>query len=144
MYSQCAMCVFLVASLAAAAPQNYPFGQPAQTYQATGVLEPESADLGSNERIVAATIDILPELAEVFERIGVDGFSDGERGQKAMLEFLPLTRKLLKAKADAEGTEVRKEDLQRVNAAEAVMPAVNDFVNRLRKLNVYGSSDAQQ
>ncbi|XP_053626693.2 uncharacterized protein [Cherax quadricarinatus] len=140
MLTQCTACMIL-ASLAAAAPENFPHFQ---TYRATGVLKPESKELGSSERLVAATIDLLPEIADVFERVGGVSSNDPEAVQQAIVEFLPLTRTSIKAAAEAEGREVNEDHLRRLSAAEAVMPAVNDFMNRLRRINFFRITDNQQ
>ncbi|XP_071547304.1 uncharacterized protein [Panulirus ornatus] len=132
MHSQFLACVVLFASLAAALPQGY---------HAEGVLEVDSGDLGPHDRLVAATIDILPEIAEVLERVQTDTFPvPPERQQEIVDEFIPLTRKIVLAQAKAEGRNAPKDALQRINAIEAVMPSVNNFMNRMRDINLFGLS----
>ncbi|XP_071551402.1 uncharacterized protein [Panulirus ornatus] len=167
MYPQLVACVAFCASLAAAMPQNYvaptnhhfvaPSNQQsfvAQTnqqsyvaptntgnYQALGVLEPQSRDLGAQEKIVAATIDLLPEIADLFERVTRDRSNDPERIQQIMVDFLPITRKVMYATADVEGRSIPVEDIHRFNAAEAVMPSVITFMNRLRDMDFFGTQN---
>ncbi|KAK8728770.1 hypothetical protein OTU49_008923, partial [Cherax quadricarinatus] len=115
------------ATLASALPQNY---------QATGVLQPEdTAELGSYNKVVAATIDLLPEIAEVFERVSGEPSNDPEKVSQIMLEFMPISRKAWRSAADVEGRTIKEEDLHRFNAAEAVLPSVITFMNRLRNMN---------
>ncbi|XP_071551414.1 uncharacterized protein [Panulirus ornatus] len=151
MHLQLVACVAFCASLAAALPQNYAAAptkarnyQPlknTRNYQALGVLEPQSRDLGAQEKIVAATIDLLPEIADLFERVTRERSNDPERIQQIMVDFLPITRKVMYATADVEGRSIPVEDLHRFNAAEAVMPSVITFMNRLREMDFFGTQN---
>ncbi|KAG7167009.1 uncharacterized protein LOC121868765 [Homarus americanus] len=144
MYRQILLCMAACASVALGQPQNYQTPRSHETYQATGILQPESADLGENQRLVAATIDILPEITEVLQRVGNSRSTDPERVQQVMLDFLPLSRKVLKATADAEGKELNRKDIQDINAAEAVMPSVIEFMNKLREMDFFGTEQQQK
>lgn len=156
---QLVACVALCSSLAAAKPQSYVppakpqnFVSPArpqhftvqnkgQNYQSLGVLQPQSRDLGDQEKIVAATIDLLPEIADLFERVTRERSNNPERIQEIIQEFMPITRKIMYATADVEGRSIPVEDIQRFNAAEAVMPSVITFMNRLRDMDFFGTGN---
>ncbi|KAG7167005.1 uncharacterized protein LOC121868687 [Homarus americanus] len=113
-----------------------------QTYEALGVLQPSTRDLGPYDNMVAATIDILPEIAQVFEQITSDparsnNFDSGFV-ERVILAFLPISRKVMEAMAKAEGKSVQQEDLDRLARAEAIMPSILAFIEKLRTTDFYG------
>ncbi|XP_064108141.1 uncharacterized protein LOC135216675 [Macrobrachium nipponense] len=112
-----------------------------QEYQALGVLQPEAGDVGPYDRMISATIDVLPEMADVFEEIADDPRhpNDPQRIQKVINVFMPLTRRLILANAEVEGRQWAKEDQYRFNAAGAVLPSVFSFMDRLRNKDFFGS-----
>ncbi|XP_045612581.1 uncharacterized protein [Procambarus clarkii] len=122
-------CLVVCVSLAAPAPQ---------VYQASGVLQPDTADLGPYDKVVAATIDLLPEITQVFERVGRVRSDDPEQVSRVIQEFMPVSRKAWKAAAEVDGTSIKEEDLYRFNAAEAVLPSVITFMNQLRDMQFLG------
>jgi len=136
--SSCSPQVFFVAAavlcLAQAAPQRY---------DTLGVLQPETPrDLGAYENIVGATIDVLPEIVEVFRKVSQnrDRANDPESVQQIMLDFMPITRKVMEATEKAEGNKFSQDTYQRFNAAEKVMPHVVTFMNQLREMDFFGVS----
>ncbi|XP_068204763.1 uncharacterized protein [Palaemon carinicauda] len=104
-------------------------------YEATGVLHPDTRELGPHEKSVAATIELLPDIAEVFEQIASDPALDRKDAGSIMrlstLAFLPITKKVLVKTAEAEGRKVNLDDIYSLNAAEAVAPSVVSFMERL-------------
>ncbi|KAK7073123.1 hypothetical protein SK128_013404 [Halocaridina rubra] len=100
----------------------------------TGVLTPESGNLRG---VAEATLELLPELSAVFSQISSDpgrsNPNDPKYVQRVISAFLPFSRKVPLATAKAEGRVVPKEELNRLDAAEAAMPAVFQFMNRLRE-----------
>ncbi|XP_027227637.2 uncharacterized protein [Penaeus vannamei] len=114
-----------------------------QRQQALGVLQPQnSRDLGDYENIVAATIDVLPEIVKVFNKISQ---SQGKASEpqiinRVMTEFLPITRKLIEATEKVEGTKIPDDTHHRFNAAERVMPHVVTFMEQLRDMDLFGIS----
>ncbi|XP_063606570.1 uncharacterized protein LOC134781319 [Penaeus indicus] len=114
-----------------------------QGYEALGVLQPESPrDLGDYENVVAATIDVLPEIVEVFRKVSQnrDRANDPESVQQIMLDFMPITRKVMEATEKAEGRKISDDTYHRFNAAEKVMPHVVTFMNQLREMDFFGIS----
>ncbi|KAG7167008.1 hypothetical protein Hamer_G005315 [Homarus americanus] len=128
------VCVALCALMAVAMPQDS---------QVTGLLQPEEGELGEHQKIVGATIDLLPDIADVLQRVGNRQSTNSENVQRIIVDFLPITRKILKATADVEGREVNKEDVQRIYAAEAVMPSVVEFMEKLRDMDLFSSQKQQ-
>ncbi|XP_027227645.1 uncharacterized protein [Penaeus vannamei] len=114
-----------------------------QRYQALGVLQPESPrDLGDYENIVGATIDVLPDIVEVFSKItqARGKASEPQIINRVMTEFLPITRKVMEATEKVEGTKIPDDTYHRFNAAERVMPHVVTFMNQLRDMDFFGLS----
>lgn len=114
-----------------------------QTYSSLGVLHPSSnTDLGPYGNMVAAVIDILPEITEVFQQLADDPARsadfDPDFVQRVIMAFLPISRKVLEASAKAEGRTVRPKELERLAAAEKVLPSVFAFMEELRKTDFYG------
>ncbi|XP_068203966.1 uncharacterized protein [Palaemon carinicauda] len=112
-----------------------------QEYEALGVLQPEAGDVGPYDRIISATVDVLPEMADVFEEIADDPRhpNDPQRIQKIINVFMPLTRRLIVANAEVEGRQWAKDDQYRFNAAGAVLPSVFNFMDRLRNKDFFGA-----
>ncbi|XP_071551251.1 uncharacterized protein [Panulirus ornatus] len=107
-----------------------------QTYGAVGVLHPQSnTDLGPYENTVAAVIDILPEITDIFQQLADDrGRTANPKPDfvlRAVMAFLPMTRKIMEASAKAEGRAVTPEELQRLNVAEKILPPVFTFMGEL-------------
>ncbi|XP_027227643.1 uncharacterized protein [Penaeus vannamei] len=114
-----------------------------QRYQALGVLQPQnSRDLGDYENIVAATIDVLPEIVKVFSKItqARGRPSEPQIINRVMTEFLPITRKVMEATEKVEGTKIPDDTYHRFNAAERVMPHVVTFMEQLRAMDFFGIS----
>ncbi|XP_037794793.1 uncharacterized protein LOC119590100 [Penaeus monodon] len=114
-----------------------------QRYQALGVLQPESPrDLGDYENVVAATIDVLPDIVKLFRKVSEnrDRANDPENVQQLMLDFMPITRKVIQATEKAEGRKISQDTYHRFNAAERVMPHVVTFMNQLREMDFFGLS----
>ncbi|XP_042880519.1 uncharacterized protein LOC122258574 isoform X1 [Penaeus japonicus] len=114
-----------------------------QSYETLGVLQPESPrELGEYENMVAATIDVLPEITKVLSKVtqNRDAANDSEQIQQMVLDFLPITRKVMEATQKAEGTEIPEDVQHRFNAAERVMPHVVTFMNQLRDMDFFGVS----
>ncbi|XP_066977850.1 uncharacterized protein [Macrobrachium rosenbergii] len=127
--------------------------QPSDRYEALGVLQPDIGSLGPHEKSVAATIELLPEIAQVFEDVASEQSYDpsdaGSIMRLSTLVFLPISKKVLLKTAEAEGRKVNVEDIYSLNAAEAVMPSVVSFMERLqaaeffkRRINPYRSAPA--
>ncbi|XP_053626705.1 uncharacterized protein [Cherax quadricarinatus] len=112
-----------------------------QQYQAPGVLEPGYGQSGSNDRNVAA---ILQEVGDFFKLVGNGRSDDPERNSQVMSAFVPFTRKILEAAAGVDGANVSKENLKKLNDAEAVMPSVFTFLDSLRSINYGNNKDYQQ
>ncbi|KAK7073121.1 hypothetical protein SK128_013402 [Halocaridina rubra] len=114
-----------------------------QIYQAAGVLKPETKSAGKYDNIVSSTIDILPEITEVFQKITADhgrsNPNDAAYVERVINAFLPISKKVLFATAKAEGRAVQSEQLEALNAAEAVMPAVFRFMESLRKNDFFNT-----
>ncbi|XP_042880522.1 uncharacterized protein LOC122258575 [Penaeus japonicus] len=114
-----------------------------QRYQALGVLQPaNSRNLGEYENVVAATIDVLPEITKLFSKVTQNRarYDKPEQIQQLMMEFMPITRKVMAATEKAEGTEIPDDVYHRFNAAERVMPHVVTFMNQLRDMDFLGVS----
>ncbi|XP_037794789.1 uncharacterized protein LOC119590096 [Penaeus monodon] len=114
-----------------------------QRYQAVGVLQPQtSRDLGNYENIVAATIDVLPEIVKVFSKVtqARGRASEPQIIQRLMMDFMPITRKVMEATEKAEGTKIPEDTYQGFNAAERVMPHVVTFMDQLRDMDFFGLS----
>ncbi|XP_047494567.1 uncharacterized protein LOC125042753 [Penaeus chinensis] len=114
-----------------------------QRYQALGVLQPEGPrELGDYENVVAATIDVLPDIVEVFRKVTQSRgkANEPEQIQRVMTEFMPLTRKVMEATEKAEGTKIPDDTYHRFNAAEKVMPHVVTFMSQLREMDFFGLS----
>merc|ERR1712142_667570 len=119
-----------------AAPQRFQSSsqRSSPTYQSLGVLQPQTPkDLGDYEKIVSSTIDIIPEIASTFEKLGRPEPQDPDFINKVMLGFMPLPRKVIKANDEVQGQTLSEDEYQAFNAAERVMP----FMNRLRKMNFF-------
>ncbi|XP_045612768.1 uncharacterized protein [Procambarus clarkii] len=110
--------------------QNYP--QLDQAYQTPRVVKPDYGQPSSNNGNVA---NILKEVGDFFKLVGSGDSKDPERAKQVMLAFVPFTRRVLEASAGVDGANVNKEDLERLGAAEAVMPSVITFLDSLRNIN---------
>ncbi|XP_042880517.1 uncharacterized protein LOC122258573 [Penaeus japonicus] len=117
----------------------------AQTYEALGVLQPETPrELGKHEGVVAATIDILPEIARVLKEFSArmarsqDDPFDSQNIFEILMAFMPLTRKILFAVAEAEGRIVSEEELQRLDRAEEILPSALNFILELQGSEFFG------
>ncbi|KAG7167006.1 uncharacterized protein LOC121868760 [Homarus americanus] len=123
--------VCLCACAVKAVPQSY------------GVLEvshpePNQADLGPFENMVSATIDVLPEIREVFQRITSRRDPSADPVSLKVMEdiimsFLPITEKILKISAKAEGRELRPEELERLDRTKEILPAYFRLMNDIAK-----------
>lgn len=124
--SQLVACVAVCASLAAAM---------LQTYQAQAVLTPESRELGAQEKLVSATIDLLPEIADVFERMQSESPIQPQRNMNVVLDFMPLVRKVMQVQAEVEDKSLPEEVVHQINAVEVLIPHVNTFLEKLRQMD---------
>ncbi|XP_068204765.1 uncharacterized protein [Palaemon carinicauda] len=113
-----------------------------QVYEAGNVKYPATGDFGYLDSLVAETINILPDISGVFGRITKDRSTDSSRVQDVMMEFLPITRKVMKATEKVDGKKFSRGQWDRFNAAEAVMPSVLSFMDSLRDMDFFdeGSS----
>ncbi|XP_066977812.1 uncharacterized protein [Macrobrachium rosenbergii] len=102
----------------------------------------DTDDLGPYENMVAATNAILPEIADVFdkinhdERLNIDPFSP-EGIRDAIMAFLPVSRSVLLATAQAEGRRVTQEDLDRLARVENELPLAFDYISSLKSPRLY-------
>ncbi|XP_042880515.1 uncharacterized protein LOC122258571 [Penaeus japonicus] len=117
----------------------------AQTYEALGVLQPaRSRDLGKHESVVAATIDILPEVAKTLNELtsqmtrSQDDPFDSQNIFEILMAFMPVTRKILFAVAKAEGRTVSEKELQRLDRAEKLLPSAFKFMLKLQGSEFFG------
>nr|XP_027227647.1 uncharacterized protein LOC113819638 [Penaeus vannamei] len=121
----------------------------AQTYEALGVLQPaKPKDLGKHEGVVAATIDILPEVAKTLKeltsrmtRSQADPF-DSQNIFEILMAFMPVTRRILFAVAEAEGRSVSEEELQRLDRAEKILPSAFKFMLKIQGSDFFGFEDS--
>ncbi|XP_068203968.1 uncharacterized protein [Palaemon carinicauda] len=96
-------------------------------------------DLGPYANMVAATNAILPEIADVFDRVNrdarldIDPFSP-EGIRDAMLAFLPVSRSVLLAAAQVEGRRVTQDDLDRLTKIEHDLPLAFEQISSLNSL----------
>ncbi|XP_047494633.1 uncharacterized protein LOC125042788 [Penaeus chinensis] len=114
-----------------------------QRQQVLGVLQPQgSRDLGEYENIAAATIDVLPEIVKVFSKVAEARGKTNEPQtiQRLMLDFMPVTRKVIEATEKAEGRKIPKDTYHRFNAAERVMPHVVTFMDQFMNMDFFGLS----
>ncbi|XP_027227648.1 uncharacterized protein [Penaeus vannamei] len=110
-----------------------------QSYEGLGVLQPETPrDLGAYENVVAATIDVLPDIVELFRKLSRnrDRANDPEDAQQMLLDFMPITRKVMEATEKAGGAGISQDTYHRLNAAEKVMPHMVTFMDRLREMDL--------
>ncbi|XP_064108126.1 uncharacterized protein LOC135216668 [Macrobrachium nipponense] len=104
--------------------------------------EVDTDALGPYENMVAATNAILPELADVFDkisydkRLNIDPFSP-EGIRDAIMAFLPISRSVLLAAAQAEGRRVTQDDLDRLATVENELPLAFDYISSLKSLRHY-------
>ncbi|KAK7073120.1 hypothetical protein SK128_013401 [Halocaridina rubra] len=133
MYSKITILLSFCLALGTSAPQ---------TYEAIGVLQPQTPDdgsLGSYDKLVSATINLLPDIADVFERVSRDHKpNDPLRVQEIFMDFMPITRKVMRATEEVDGRSFSEDEWHRFNAAEAVMPSVLTFMNNLREMDFFG------
>ncbi|XP_047494464.1 uncharacterized protein LOC125042693 [Penaeus chinensis] len=118
-----------------------------QRYQAVGVLQPQgSRDLGEYENIVAATIDVLPEIVKVFSKVtqARGRANEPQIIHRLMMDFMPITRKVMEATEKVEGTKISDDTYHRFNAAERVMPHVVTFMDQLRDMDFFGISTTRR
>nr|XP_027227641.1 uncharacterized protein LOC113819633 [Penaeus vannamei] len=117
----------------------------AQRYEALGVLRPARAkSLGEHENVVAATIDILPEVAKTMTdltskmtRSQADPF-DSQNIFEVLMAFMPVTRRILFAVAKAEGRTVTEKELKRLDRAEKILPSAFKFMLRIQGSDFFG------
>lgn len=113
------------------------------------MLQPEKPrDLGKYEGVVAATIDILPEVAKTLKELAsrmarsqADPF-DSQNMFEILMAFMPVTRRILFAVAEAEGRSVSEEELQRLDRAEKVLPSAFSFMLKLHGSDFFGFEDS--
>lgn len=130
-------CLCVLACSARAAPQNYGVLE---------VLESQPEDLGPYGNIVAATIDILPDIADVFENISRSRSSldptDSNSVLDVIMAFIPISEKVLEAMAKAEGRTLRPEERERLHRIKDVLPSYFAFMQNIRSTNFYGFSNS--
>ncbi|XP_066978405.1 uncharacterized protein [Macrobrachium rosenbergii] len=115
-----------------------------QVYEAGDVVHPKAAgNFGYLDSLVAETVNILPDITEVFDRITEDRSTDHTRVQEVMMEFMPLTRKVMKSTEKVDGKKFSRGQWDRFNAAEAVMPAVLTFMDSLRDMDFFGTGTTE-
>ncbi|XP_066977848.1 uncharacterized protein [Macrobrachium rosenbergii] len=124
--------VILVAlvSAACAAPTDYQTG---------AVQHPPTGEYGYLDSLVAETVNILPEITSVFGRVtGAGRSADPAHVQNVMMEFIPLTRRVMMSTENVGDRQFSSGEWQRFNAAEAVMPSVITFMDSLRNMDFFG------
>ncbi|XP_037794258.1 uncharacterized protein LOC119589757 [Penaeus monodon] len=117
----------------------------AQRYEALGVLQPaRPTGLGKDESVVAATIDILPEVAKTMKELTAkmtrsqDDPFDSQNIFEVLTAFMPVTRKILFALAKAEGRTVSEKELQRLDRAEKILPSAFKFMLKIQGSDFFG------
>ncbi|XP_071547290.1 uncharacterized protein [Panulirus ornatus] len=123
MYLKLVACVVLCASLAAAMPQ------------ATEALRQETGEPGAQEKLVADTSDIFPEIADALGRIRRYMLTKPQKAPEVIRELLPLTRKVFLNMVDVESRGLPKDVPHRINAAEVATPHLSTFRNWVRHVN---------
>ncbi|XP_069956007.1 uncharacterized protein [Cherax quadricarinatus] len=131
-------CVFLCACAVRAVPQTY------------GILEVQeplpNTETGPYANVVDAVIEILPDIADVFEKItrSRDPSSDPADFkviQDIILSFLPITEKIMRAAAKADGREVKPEELERLARVSKVLPDYFRLIEDITTKDLAGISD---
>ncbi|XP_071551387.1 uncharacterized protein [Panulirus ornatus] len=113
-----------------------------ETYGVLEVLEAQPSDMGPYENIVAATIDILPEIADMLVNISKSrsslDFTDSNSVLEVILAFLPISEKVMEAMAKAEGRTLVPEERERLTRIKEVLPSYFAFMQEIRGTNFYG------
>jgi len=109
------------------------------------VLQPaKPRDLGKYENVVAATIDILPEVSKSLKELASrmtrsqDDPFDSQNMLEILMAFMPVTRRILFAVAKAEGRTVSEEELQRLDRAEKILPSAFKFMLQIQGSDFFG------
>ncbi|XP_064091654.1 uncharacterized protein LOC135205225 [Macrobrachium nipponense] len=98
---------------------------PPAVYEVLGVLELESTP-SKHDQIMTTMLDILPDINRMMQAMTVDSTisantTEGERTRRVhhiIQTAIAMSRMILEAHAEADGSEVSTEDLQRLKAVE--------------------------
>ncbi|XP_027227636.1 uncharacterized protein [Penaeus vannamei] len=120
----------------------------AQRYEALGVLQPaRPTGLGDHEKMVTATIEILPDVAKTLRELAMrmarsqDDPFDSQNMFEILMAFMPVTRRIMFSVAKAEGRTVSEEELQRLDQAERMFPSAFKFLVKMHGGDLFGFED---
>ncbi|XP_045612766.1 uncharacterized protein [Procambarus clarkii] len=114
-----------------------------QTYGVVEVREPQpnTVEVGPFERIVSSAIDFLPEITGLLQKItrardpAADNSVDFKTVEEIIVSFLSITEKIQRATAEAEGREVKPEELERFTRVSKALPVYLRLLQNITKGN---------